>query len=79
MRRVFSSHVELIGYDEETRELHVTYRDGRTAIHAGVPPRTAGEVLSSPSIGTALWSLIRGKYTPSYAPGGGQGPEATKG
>jgi len=67
MRRVFSSHVEEIGYDAEKQELHVKYRDGRTSVHDGVSQATADRVLSAPSIGTALHQHVRGKHGHRYA------------
>lgn len=67
MRNVFSSHVDTIGYDEETGELHVTFsRTGKTAVYQNVPPRVAKDVLNAPSIGMALHTSIRGQYDFAY-------------
>ena len=65
MRRVFSSHVERIGYDPDTQELHVHFRGSantpdRMVIYSNVPPSKGNAVLSAPSIGTALHFNIRG-------------------
>lgn len=68
MRSVFSSHVDRIGYDMETAELHVSFAGGRTAVYADVPPDVAGAVLASPSIGQALHAMVRGRYRHSYVP-----------
>jgi KTSC domain len=71
MRPVFSSHIDAIGYDGDTSELHVTYQGGRTAIYEGVPPDKAAAVGAiggtPPSIGEALHAHIRGKYKHRYA------------
>lgn len=67
MRNVFSSHVDAIGYDEESGELHVTYgRTGKTAVYQNVPVEDARYVLEAPSIGEAMWQRIRGKYAFGY-------------
>ena len=73
MRSVFSSHVDSIGYDGETGELHVryrgTYKGGagvKTAIYANVPPDVAARVMSAPSIGEALHAHVKGKYDHGY-------------
>jgi hypothetical protein len=71
MRRVFSSHVDAIGFDEETGELHVTFqgtknRPARTATYQGVPLEVARDVIRAPSIGMALHQSIRGQYPFSY-------------
>jgi KTSC domain len=74
MRRVFSSHVDAIGYDEETGELHVSFQPGRgdvgrTAIYQGVPVNVARDVMAAPSIGMALHQSIRGKFPFGYRAG----------
>ena len=69
MRKVFSSHVTSIGYDDAKGDLHVRYQTGKTAIYHGVPPDTASMVMSSPSIGTALHQSIRGRFKHSYVEG----------
>jgi hypothetical protein len=67
MRNVFSSHVDAIGYDEESGELHVTFsRTGKTAVYQGVSAKVAKDVLEAPSIGEAMWGTIRGKYPFGY-------------
>lgn len=67
MRKVFSSHVEEIGYDEDTGELHVTFsRTGKTAVYQGVPPKVARGVLGAPSIGMALHEAVRGQFEFGY-------------
>lgn len=66
MRRVFSSHVDQIGYDEETGELHVSFSKGQTAVYQGVPPKVARSVMEAPSIGQALHNSIRGQFSFGY-------------
>lgn len=69
MRSVFSSHVDQIGYDEQALELHVKYKTGKTAVYRGVPASTADNVMSSPSIGSALHRHVKGKYDHGYPEG----------
>lgn len=59
MKNVFSSHVDSVGYDPETEELHVKYSKGQYCIYQEVPPDIAQDVLSSPSIGKAIHALIK--------------------
>jgi len=66
MQNVFSSHVNSIGYDEPSGELHVTFSTGRTAVYQGVPPKVARDVMEAPSIGEAMWRQIRGHYEFGY-------------
>jgi hypothetical protein len=62
LRRVYSSHVERIGYDAETQELHVVWSRGNGTVFAGVPADVSQRVLSAPSIGEALHAEVRGQY-----------------
>jgi hypothetical protein len=66
MRQVYSSHIDEIGYDAETGELYVTYRNGKTAVYEGVPAEEARRVMSSPSIGEAMHAIVRGTYKHRY-------------
>lgn len=66
MRRVFSSHVNSIGYDEEAEEFHVTFSNGRTAVYHGVPGDVARDVMEAPSIGEEIWRSLRGRFQHSY-------------
>ena len=69
MQRVLSSHVLEIGYDDELRELHVRYLPtvanprGTQGVYQDVDPDTAESVLSSPSIGSALYSQVKGFFS----------------
>ena len=66
MGNVFSSHVDAIGYDEASSELHVTFSTGKTAVYQDVPTHIARDVMNAPSIGEAMWNSIRGKYSFGY-------------
>lgn len=68
MKRVFSSHVDAIGYEDG--ELWVQYRDRNgtttTAVHMGVPPEVGNAVVGAPSVGSALHQMVRGRYDMRY-------------
>jgi len=66
MTKVFSSHINSVGYDADAQALHVTYNSGKTAIYGGVPPDVAERVTNAPSIGQALHKNIRGKFDHKY-------------
>lgn len=61
-KSVFSSHIDEIGYDDETREFVVRWSDGNTTIYRGVPIETAHQVWSAPSIGAALHRHMKQKF-----------------
>jgi hypothetical protein len=73
MRRVFSSHIDAVGYDPNSQELHVTFQGkkgqpGKTAIYFGVPADVARMVTEAPSIGTALHQFVKDKFAHGYKP-----------
>lgn len=66
---VYSSFVAQIGYDADTRQLHVVYgNNGRRGVYFDVPPEIAEHVLphNAPSIGQALHTYIRSRFTFRY-------------
>ena len=67
MRKVFSSHIDAVGYDSESGELHVQWSNGSTGHYPGVSPEHARSVLSAPSIGQELHRVVRGRYDFSYS------------
>lgn len=70
MRRVFSSHVSSIGYDPASKELHVEFKNGKTAVYMDVPSDVAKMVTDAPSVGTALHQFIKDKYAHGYKTNG---------
>lgn len=66
MRRVFSSHIDSVGYDEENGELTVKYSNGAEVVYTGVPAEKGRSVLSAPSIGQELWRSVRGQHDHHY-------------
>lgn len=71
MKRVFSSHIDAVGYDPESGELHVQFQGrksgaGKIAVYSDVPPDVGNMVVNSPSVGSALHDFVRGKYAHGY-------------
>lgn len=71
MKRVFSSHIDAVGYDPNSKELHVQFRGkggkaGETAVYIEVPADAAAMVVDAPSVGTALHAHVRGKFAHGY-------------
>ena len=69
MRNVFSSNINKIGYEPDTKTLMVEFSSGKTARYANVPPDVAKRVGGAASIGTAFNEHIRGKYEHAYLGG----------
>lgn len=70
-RKVYSSHVNSVGYDEEAQEMTVEFSNGSVVVYS-VPPDIASSVLSAPSIGEEIWRSVRGQFGFRYqsrAPG----------
>ena len=52
---VESTSIELVGYDEDARELYVRFHNrGRTYVYCGVPPDVFAALLEAPSKGRYL-------------------------
>lgn len=68
MRPIHSSHVNAIGHDPETNELHVTWQDGKTSIYSDVPAAKAAQIAGSWSVGKALTEQVKnGNHAHRYA------------
>lgn len=68
MRRVFSSHIDAVGYDPDSKELHVEFKNKKIGVYMDVPPDVARMVTDAPSIGTALSQFVKDKYAFGYKP-----------
>ncbi len=66
MKKVFSSHIDAVGYDPDSKELHVRFQKGKTAVYMDVPADTAQMVVDAPSVGTALHQFVKGKFAHGY-------------
>lgn len=71
MRQPFSDTVSAIGFDPETSELVVEWKDvkpgkpGRS-IYVGVTPEVAQQVMNAPSVGSAIHNLVKSTSAHRY-------------
>ncbi len=66
MQSVISSRVNQIGWDPDTGQLVVVWSSGKTSVYDAVAAETAHQVISSPSIGSALNDLVIGRHEHNY-------------
>ncbi len=57
-----SSNIKAVGYDRETREMHVTFHSGATYVYEDVPPDTHAELMDAPSTGGYLNQVVVRQY-----------------
>lgn len=69
MQSVFSSHVDRIGHDSDTGDLHVQWQGGKTSVYSGVPAALASDVRNSWSVGKAVREQIIPNYKHRYSGG----------
>jgi hypothetical protein len=65
-KSVFSSVATDIGFDDETGELLVTWKNGRVSAYQGVPEDVAVQCSNAPSVGQFLNSEIKNVYAHRY-------------
>ena len=66
-REVYSTNVQSIEYEEETRSMYVTWMRGKRSVYADVPEDVALECANAPSVGSFLNTEIKGKYAHRYS------------
>ena len=62
MTYVDSSNLEQIGYDGDSMELHVVFKDGSLYVYSNVPEQIFDELLVAPSKGSYLNREVKGTY-----------------
>ncbi|MGH8728635.1 MAG: KTSC domain-containing protein [Burkholderiales bacterium] len=62
-KRVSSSNIRSIGYDEKTRTLEVEFNNGGVYQYANVSPEVHGRFLSASSIGSFFKDSIEEDYS----------------
>lgn len=65
-QNVFSTMVSEIGYDTDSNELLVTWKNGKRSAYAGVPEEKAVEIANAPSVGQAINQEIKNQYSHRY-------------
>lgn len=63
---VYSSNVSTVGYDEETKELIITWTRGKRSIYSGVPAELADQVANAASVGSMLNAEVKPYYNHRY-------------
>lgn len=61
-RRVESSAVRSVGYDEQRHELEIEYAEGGVYRYSLVPRRSYEELLAAPSIGAYVAKRIKPRH-----------------
>lgn len=59
---VDSSNLEQIGYDSESSELHVTFKNGNTYVYLNVPEAVFEDMKFADSKGSFLNRVVKGSY-----------------
>lgn len=64
LRKVVSSNIDRVGYDEETREMHVVFQSSPDTLYVylGVEPEMYSAVMANDSVGSAVSRLIKPTY-----------------
>lgn len=62
MTYVDSSNIEAIGYDQESRELHVQFVSGARYVYQEVPPQVFDGLMAAGSKGSFLNREVKGVY-----------------
>ena len=65
-RPVFSTMVQEIGYDDESQEMIVTWKNGRKSAYSGVPEDVAVELSNALSVGSMINNEIKNQYPHRY-------------
>lgn len=63
---VYSSNVSTVGYDDETKELFITWTKGKRSIYSGVPAELAEQLANAASVGSMLNAEIKPYYNHRY-------------
>lgn len=62
MKPVESSNVKAVGYDPQSRVMHVQFHSGNHYSYADVPPATHEALVKADSVGKHFNQHVMGKY-----------------
>lgn len=65
-QHVFSSMVSEVAYDEEKKELTITWAKGKRSIYSDVPEELAVQLANAPSVGQMVNTEIKPYYSHRY-------------
>lgn len=63
---VYSTNVSAVAYDQEAKEMYVTWLKGKRSVYTGVPEDVAMDCANAPSVGNFLNTEVKGKYGHRY-------------
>ncbi len=63
---VFSKMINEVGWDSETQEMIVTFKNGRKAAYAGASEHMADELSRAASVGTMFGQEVKDRYAFRY-------------
>lgn len=63
MQKVSSSNLSAVGYNEDSKELYVEFKNGNTYKYRDVPKQTYADLLSAESIGSKFNKSVRTVYS----------------
>ena len=66
-KSVYSSNVQEVGDDPDTKELYITWTRGKQSIYSGVPEELAVDLSNAPSVGSMLNAEVKPFYSHRYA------------
>lgn len=65
-KSVYSSNVNTVGYDVESKELFISWSKGKRSVYTGVPEELALQLTTTNSVGTMLNQEIKPYYGHRY-------------
>ena len=65
-KSVYSSNVQEVGYDPDTKELSITWTKGKRSIYSGVPEELAEQLVNAPSVGSMLNEEVKPYFSHRY-------------
>ena len=63
---VYSEMAQAVGYDAETHDLIITWKNGKRSAYNGVPEDVALDLSKAPSVGSMINSTIKPNYPHRY-------------
>lgn len=64
---VYSTNVQQVSYNDETKELTITWTRGKRSVYSGVPEELATQLVNAPSVGTMLNQEVKPYFAHRYA------------
>lgn len=67
IRPVYSSSISELAHNDETNELHVTWKDGKTSVYSGVSKEKFERAATAWSVGKYIHAQIKPFHEHRYA------------